>query len=42
MQIIKWIFPMLFVLLIHLLVKYRDPAPAQQKKKKKGDKKDAP
>jgi len=32
--------PMLFVLLIHLLVKYRDPAPEQ--KKKKGDKENAP
>ena len=32
--------PMLFVLLIHLLVKYRDPAPSE-KKKKKGDSKNA-
>ena len=29
--------PMLFVLLIHLLVKYRDPAPTPPKNKKKGD-----
>ena len=33
--------PMLFVLLIHLLVKYRDPTPTE-KKKKKGDSKNAP
>lgn len=34
--------PMLFVLLIHLLVKYRDPAPKTPVKKKKGDSNHAP
>ena len=34
--------PMLLVLLIHLLVKYRDPAPKKSQEKKKGDTKDAP
>lgn len=34
--------PMLFVLLIHLLVKYRDPAPKMPTNKKKGDTSDAP
>jgi len=34
--------PMLFVLLIHLLVKYRDPAPKTPTNKKKGDTSDAP
>lgn len=34
--------PMLFVWLIHLLVKYREPAPEKSKNNKKGDAKDAP
>ncbi len=34
--------PMLFVLLIHLLVKYREPTPKPPTNKKKGDTSDAP